>query len=115
MESLFSSYPQVVILAESANYLAVEDAYRVKSALPTTNNEWEITIAYCSGSSCFQWLPWAIGASVVLSFFIAILVYTIFMQKQRHSDAIAEKSRLMVESAERSANNERELNDFIAQ
>jgi hypothetical protein len=106
---------KVVILAESRNYNQSLDDLQVQLALPTTNNEWEISIAYCTSGNCVGWFPWAVTVSVVLSLFISVLVYTIFIQKIRHSDAIAEKSRMMIESAERSARNERELNDFIAQ
>ncbi|KAL3939908.1 MAG: hypothetical protein SGARI_001197 [Bacillariaceae sp.] len=86
----------------------------VTTALETTNNEWEMTIAYCTSNSCTSWFPWAITATVFVSLFISCMVYTIFMQKQQHSDAIEEKSRQMIEAAKRSARNERELNDFIA-
>jgi sensor domain CHASE-containing protein len=105
----------VVLLAESAHFAASNPKYRVHTALPTNNNEWEISVAYYTCVSCLKWFPWAVTASVLVSFFISMLVYTIFMQKQRHSDAIEEKSRQIVEAAKRSARNERELNDFIAQ
>ncbi|KAL3913006.1 MAG: hypothetical protein SGILL_006662 [Bacillariaceae sp.] len=104
----------VVVLAESPDFEGTDPNYRVNTALETTNNEWEMTIAYCTCSACLDWFPWAITATVLVSLFISGLVYTIFMQKQRHSDAIEEKSRQMIEAAKRSARNERELNDFIA-
>jgi len=105
---------EIVVLAESANYQESNQDYVVESALPTTNNEWEIAIAYCTSGRCVGWLPWAIAGSVFMSLFISVMIFIIFMQKQRHADAIAEKSQLMVEAAKRAARNERELNDFIA-
>jgi signal transduction histidine kinase/CheY-like chemotaxis protein len=106
--------PQVVVLAGSPGFESTNTAYKVHTALKTTNNEWEICIAYCTDSSCLEWFPWAICATIAVSLFISCLVYTIFLQKQRHGDAIEEKSRQMIEAAKRSAKNERELNDFIA-
>jgi sensor domain CHASE-containing protein len=103
------------VLAESSDFASTSLLYRVQTSLPTANNEWEVTVAYCTRNTCLSWFPWAITASVLMSLFISILVYTIFMQKQRHSDLIEEKSRQMVQAAKRMARNERELNDFIAQ
>lgn len=57
------------------------------------------------------WFRGGIAAAVFFSLFISILVCTIFIQNQRHSD---EKHRLMVETANKAARNERDINEFVA-
>ncbi len=111
IESHFLSL-QIVILAESAGF-HFGFKHQVHAALPTTDNEWAMTVAYCT-NGCHAWYFWVILAWTILSINISILVYTIFSQKQFHADAMAAKSSWMVENAERSAQVERELNDFIA-
>jgi hypothetical protein len=51
---------------------------------------------------------------IVVSLLISLLVYTILIQKQIHSDTLAKKSALLVDQARESAKAEREMNDFIA-
>jgi hypothetical protein len=106
---------ETIVLAESSEFTSTNLLLRVQTTIPTANNEWEVTVAYCTRDTCLGWFPWAITASVLMPLFISILIYTIFMQKQRHSDLIEQKSRQMVQAAKRMARNERELNDFIAQ
>ena len=101
-----------MILAESSHFVASDN--QVTAALPTTNNEWEMTVTYCGGSNCVGWYPYAIFASTILSLCISFLVYTIFVQKQIHNDALAEKQRTLTENAKKAARVERDLNDFIA-
>ena len=103
---------QVVVLAESAGYNSNFDKY-VYTELPTTNNEWAINVAYCR-EGCVGWYYWIVPMWTVLSLAISILLYTIFAQQRFHADAMAAKSAILVETAERSARSERELNDFIA-
>lgn len=105
-------YAQVVVLAESEGYDA-DFEKQVYTELPTTNNEWAINVAYCV-EGCIEWYIWSLLMWAIISLAVSILVYTVFAQKQFHADAMTAKSALMVESAERSARSERELNDFIA-
>lgn len=51
---------------------------------------------------------------IVVSLLISLLVYTILIQKQIHSDTMAKKSALLVDQARESAKAEREMNDYIA-
>lgn len=99
-------------MAESPGF-DVAAKYKVHTALPTTNNEWAITVTYCA-DSCHSWYISVLVAWTILSIMISSLVYMIFSQKQFHADAMAAKSALMFETATRSAQVERELNDFIA-
>jgi len=103
---------KVVILAESSSFVD-STGRQVTAALPTTNNEWEITVKYCT-NGCVPWFPWVILATLVLSLCIAVLVYLIFSQQQLHSDALAEKQAQLVLNSKHAALKERELNDFIA-
>lgn len=103
---------KVVTLAESdlfGNVTAREESV----ILPTTNNDWEMTVKYCV-SGCNNWYVPVVASIVVLSLCIAGLVYTIFSQNQLHNNALAEKQAQLVASARKAARNERELNDFIA-
>lgn len=68
---------------------------------------------YCP-QGCATWYSWVILVWLILSILISALVYTIFSQKQFHYSSLAAKSEQMIETAERSARVERELNDFIA-
>lgn len=102
----------MVVLAESQGF----DEFfgrQVHTSLPTTDNEWKITVAYCP-EGCVSWFYWVIFVWTIISILISVLVYTILTQKQFHIDAMRAKSDMMIESAERSARVERELNDFIA-
>ncbi|CAJ1959835.1 unnamed protein product [Cylindrotheca closterium] len=102
----------VVILAESPSFLNSKGR-QVTAALPTTNNEWEITVTYCI-DGCINWFPGVIAATLVFSLCIAVLVYVIFSQQQLHSDVLAEKQEQLVLNSKKAAQKERELNDFIA-
>jgi sensor domain CHASE-containing protein len=110
-ENIFEE--KLVILAESSAFDTNSDT-QVSTALPTTNNEWEITVSYCTTGMCVPWFPWSVGACLIVSFCMSMLVYTIFSQKQLHSDALAEKSNVIAENAQKAAKSERELTDFIA-
>lgn len=103
---------KVVMLAESSNF-ETSPGRQVTLALPTTNNEWEITVKYCT-EGCINWFPWVIFATFALGLCIAILVYLIFSQQQLHSDALAEKQEQLVLNSKQAVKKERELNDFIA-
>lgn len=103
---------KVVILAESSNF-ASSHGREVTATLPTTNNEWEIAVKYCT-EGCVEWYPWVIGTIVILSFCISIMIYLILSQQQLHSISLAEKQQQMVENSKLAAKKERELNDFIA-
>jgi signal transduction histidine kinase len=107
-----NSSEQVVLLAGSDGFLSRQQRF-VTTALDTTNNEWIMTVGY-NFESLPTWKVAAATATVLVSLCITVLVYTILMQKQIHSELIAEKSALLVESARKAASDERELNDFIA-
>jgi len=105
----------VVILAETP---AFENKFGqrtrsgiVSTALQTTNNEWKMTVGYETGDTKFELV---IAACVLISFGISILVYTILIQKQIHSDTLAATSAKLIEQARTAARTERELNDYIA-
>ena len=83
------------------------------AALQTTNNEWEMTVAY-SCETLPLWYPLCISGVVLLTFLISLLVYTILAQKQIHKANLAEKNYSLIQNAKDSAKTERELNDFIA-
>ena len=102
----------MVVLAESPQF-SKSIGEKVSTVLPTTNNDWEMTIMYCT-SGCNAWFPWVIVAVVLLSFCLSSLVYTIFSQKQLHANQLAEKQIQMVTNSRKAAQSERELNDFIA-
>lgn len=105
------SLSDVVVLAESPHF-DDESSYKeiVTQSVQTTNNEWIITIKYSVSGN----LPWLITAVVVVSLLISLLVYTILIQKQIHSDSLARKSAMLVDQARASARAEREMNDYIA-
>jgi signal transduction histidine kinase/CheY-like chemotaxis protein len=99
-------------LAESSQF-QTSHGEQVSTTLPTTNNEWEIVVIYCT-DGCITWFPWVVAAIVVSSLLVACLAYTIFSQKQQHGDALAEKQAQMISNATEAANKEREFNDYIA-
>jgi signal transduction histidine kinase/CheY-like chemotaxis protein len=103
---------KVVVLAESSKFVN-STGRQVTAALPTTNNEWEITVKYCT-EGCIKWFPWVIAITIILSLSMSVLVYLIFSQNQLHSNALAEKQEQMVNNSRLAARRERELNDFIA-
>jgi signal transduction histidine kinase/CheY-like chemotaxis protein len=103
----------VVVLAESEGF-NLDARHQVTVALPTTNNEWKITVAYCNTGRRIAWYPWAVCGITLVSFVVSALVYTLFSQKQLHTDAIAEQQQCLVDNAKKAATVERELNDFIA-
>lgn len=53
-------------------------------------------------------------AVILVSFMIGCLAVVVFSQKQRHSDMLAEKQEQLVNHSKKAAQNEKELNDFIA-
>jgi signal transduction histidine kinase/CheY-like chemotaxis protein len=102
----------VVVLADTPGFLH-HGLRTVSTGLETTNNEWEITVAYRVDDT-EQWKVGAIFATITVSFCISILVYVVLLQKQIHTDLVAEQSALLVEASRIAAVAERELNDFIA-
>jgi signal transduction histidine kinase/CheY-like chemotaxis protein len=102
----------VVVLVETPGY-ADHRLRTVSTALETTNNEWEITVAYHVDDS-EKWKAWAIFAAIIVSICISVLVYIVLLQKQIHADMVATQSTLLVENSRKAAAAERELNDFIA-
>ena len=100
------------MLAESSGY-ETSHGEQVSTILHTTNNDWEITVTYCT-EGCNKWFPYVIAIIVVVSVCLSFMVYTIFSQKQLHSDALAEKQAQLVHNSRKAAESERELNDFIA-
>jgi signal transduction histidine kinase len=103
---------EVVVLAETPGFLD-HGLRTVSTALETTNNEWEITVAY-RVDDAQQWKEWAIFATITVSFCISALVYVVLLQKQIHADLVAEQTAKLVENSRMAAIVERELNDFIA-
>jgi signal transduction histidine kinase/CheY-like chemotaxis protein len=102
----------VVVLSETPGFLD-HSLPTVSTAIETTNNEWEITVAYhVDGSE--KWKDWAIVATIIVSICISILVYIVLLQKQIHADMLAKQSELLVENSRKAAIAERDLNDFIA-
>jgi sensor domain CHASE-containing protein len=78
---------KVVILAETP----IGDSTTrssVKTALQTTNNEWEMNVYYKNSEAAINT---AMAACVLIAFGISVLVYTILVQKQLHADAFAEQ------------------------
>jgi signal transduction histidine kinase len=102
----------VVVLAETPGY-ANHRLRTVSTALETTNNEWEITVAYRVDTS-EKWKAWAFFATIIASFCFSVLVYIVLLQKQIHADTVANQSALLVDNSRKAAAAERELNDFIA-
>lgn len=102
----------MVTLAESAQFQS-SHGEEVSTTLPTTNNEWEITVVYCI-DGCITWFPWVMTVIILSSLLVAALAYTVFSQKQKHSDALAEKQAQIISHATGAAQKEREFNDFIA-
>jgi signal transduction histidine kinase/CheY-like chemotaxis protein len=70
----------VVVLAESTNFGSKDK--EVSTALQTTNNEWVMTVQFQEGH---QWEGLLVAVYVLVSFFIASLVYVILIQKQSHT------------------------------
>jgi signal transduction histidine kinase len=104
----------VVVLAETPNFShGTGHRPKVTVALQTTNNEWEMMVAY-GNETPPVWFSLSVAATVILTFFISFLVYTILTRKQIHKIALAGKNRILIQSAKDSAKTERELNDFIA-
>lgn len=102
----------VVVLAETPGFLA-HSLRTVLTAMDTTNNEWEITVAYKVDAQ-EGWKKWAIFATIIVSVCIAVLVYIVLLQKQIHADMGTKQSELLIENSRKAAVAERELNDFIA-
>jgi signal transduction histidine kinase/CheY-like chemotaxis protein len=81
--------------------------------LQTTNNEWEMTVAY--GCEFLPlWFPLCVTGTLLLAFFISFLVYTLLTQTLIHKQDLAEKNHTLIQNAKASAKTERDLNDFIA-
>jgi hypothetical protein len=68
----------VAVLAETPNFDPV-NLENVTTKLDTTNNEWEMTIAY--EATYNKWSGWAIAVTVLLSFSLAAMALTIMDQK----------------------------------
>jgi signal transduction histidine kinase/CheY-like chemotaxis protein len=112
-DETMSAYEEnVVVLAETSAFLD-HGMRTVTTAMETTNNEWEITVAYRIDES-EGWKDWAIFATIIVSICISVLVYIVLLQKQVHADMVAKQSQLLIENSRKAAIAERELNDFIA-
>lgn len=82
---------QVIVLAESEGYHMQDNYWKVSTTLETTNNQWEMTILY-DHSNLSAWMAIVSAVCIVVSFFIAFLVYSVLVQKQIHSQMAADTS-----------------------
>jgi len=87
-----------VVLAETSDFHSSKYVH-VSTTLDTVDDLWEMSIAYETASG--PWLPYAIAATVLLSFFFAALVFTIMLQKkkfvmiqQRYLEDLAQPQKL---------------------
>jgi signal transduction histidine kinase/CheY-like chemotaxis protein len=102
-----------VVLAETPNFShGTGHRPKVTAALQTTDNEWEMTVAY--GNEFPLWFPLGVLGTVLLAFFISFLVYTLLTQTLIYKKDLAEKNYTLIQNARASAKTEREFNDFIA-
>lgn len=85
-ESTQLYYENVVVLAETIGFQSSQDK-RVTTNLQTTNNEWEMTVAYASDSTALRF--GMIVLCVALSTLITLLVYTVLIQKEIQTDQMA--------------------------
>ena len=109
----------VVVLAESPGYnkimikneegeatTAIQGFDSVKTALNTTNNEWEIRVTY--HDDC-PWMWWVTSLLFVISLGISYLVYLILKEKQLHMEmaglALAQEAKV---------NTERDMTSYFA-
>ena len=80
-----SYYEEIVVLAETPHFQQRAKSDRqVKTALQTTNNEWEITVIYDSSSDAIE--AGVIVAVILIAFCISALTYKVLVQNQIHSD-----------------------------
>ena len=86
------SYQNVkVVLAETANYAASLERANMKlvsTDLQTTNNMWEISVAYEDDSDSMR--AWVISACAVLALIISFMICTILTQKHTHLEMLSE-------------------------
>jgi hypothetical protein len=71
----------VAVLAETPDFDPV-NLETVTTKLDTTNNEWEMTIAY--EATYDKWSGWATAVTVLLSFSLAAMTFTIMVQKHNY-------------------------------
>lgn len=88
---------EIVILAESDAFGS--KSKEVSTALQTTNNEWVMIIEYNPDNNMEYAI--AIICSLIVSCFIAFLIYTVLVQKQTqahmHGNTMAEKAKVELE------------------
>jgi hypothetical protein len=71
----------VAVLAETPDFDPA-NLKTVTTKLDTTNNEWEMTIAY--DATYDKWSSWATAVTVLLSFSLAAMTHTIMVQKHNY-------------------------------
>ncbi|CAB9511086.1 Receptor-type guanylate cyclase gcy [Seminavis robusta] len=93
---------KVVVLAETPSFANATsgDWETVTTALDTTNNEWEMNVSYQYN----KWETWkvvSVVATVLVSFFIGLLCFTILIQKEnltlmkkRYEEDVAQPQKL---------------------
>jgi len=70
----------IVVLAETPNYANSNQGKTVSTELQTTNNLWEISIAYNSRATA--WLAWTIPICIIVAMLISFLLCMVVLQKQ---------------------------------
>jgi signal transduction histidine kinase len=73
---------KVVVLAESEHFHSLTHEY--STALQTTDNEWVMTVRF-RDDGVVRHTPLVIAISVLVAMCIAYLVFTVLLQKQRHT------------------------------
>ena len=75
----------VVVLAETPGYTHQRKFWSVSTTLETTNNQWEMSVEY-DHSDISAWMAIVSSVCVVVSFFIAYLVYTCLLYTSDAAD-----------------------------
>jgi len=59
-------------------------------------------------------VAWSVPVIALISIAFGVLLYVVLMEKQLHSDAVALKQAQLVEHAEKAAEQQRDLNEYLA-
>lgn len=98
----------LAVLAESKGF-GTSDAPTVTTSLQTKHDEWVMTVQYNNDGSSTRWKAAAVAISVLVTFFISVLVFTVLIQKQV---ATVMKGNTLAETAK--VNTERNMTAYFA-